>query len=251
MSGGEGSTPRLTGTGRFRGRTFDIGPGRTTVGRVSGSDIRLEDGTVSREHADLIRTGRQVIVTDLGSTNGTWVNDEQVIGSRELRDGDIVHFGSIGLKFAMLSGQPAVSGQHGVAATYDHTAVHAPAQPADPAGYPVDAGHHLAADDELVESGEHDTDGHRLPEDVPQGAGAGRAVAVSGYTFAVVGFGIWAYLVFSSLTGSLDASALLDEQILPGVPTAIAGFGLFAGGGVLAAIGTGMSRAARAGRHRR
>ena len=65
----------------------------TTVGRGDGVDIRIEDVSVSRLHAELIRRGRFVYVSDLGlSTNGTRVNGRPV-GRRVLADGDVVTFG--------------------------------------------------------------------------------------------------------------------------------------------------------------
>ena len=66
----------------------------TTVGRGRGVDIPLEDPTVSRLHAELVRRGDHVYVTDLGlSANGTRVNGRPV-GRRVLVEGDVVSFGA-------------------------------------------------------------------------------------------------------------------------------------------------------------
>ena len=66
----------------------------TTVGRGRGVDIPLEDPTVSRLHAELVRRGNHVYVTDLGlSANGTRVNGRPV-GRRVLEEGDVVSFGA-------------------------------------------------------------------------------------------------------------------------------------------------------------
>ena len=66
----------------------------TTVGRGRGVDIRLEDPSVSRLHAELVRRGPYVYVTDLGlSRNGTRVNGRPV-ARRVLDDGDVLSFGS-------------------------------------------------------------------------------------------------------------------------------------------------------------
>ena len=65
----------------------------TTIGRAKGVDIRLEDPSVSRLHAELIRRGDFVYVSDLGlSANGTRVNGRPV-GRRVLAEGDVVTFG--------------------------------------------------------------------------------------------------------------------------------------------------------------
>ena len=66
----------------------------TTVGRGRGVDIRLDDPSVSRLHAELIRRGPYVYVADLGlSRNGTWVNGRPV-ARRVLNDGDVLSFGT-------------------------------------------------------------------------------------------------------------------------------------------------------------
>jgi len=66
----------------------------TTVGRGQGVDIRLEDPSVSRLHAELIRRGPYVYVADLGlSRNGTRVNGRPV-ARRVLEDGDVLSFGA-------------------------------------------------------------------------------------------------------------------------------------------------------------
>lgn len=77
------------------GQIFPLRADVTTVGRADGVDIRLEDPTVSRLHAELVRRGAQVYVSDLGlSTNGTRVNGRP-IGRRVLHDGDVVLFGTV------------------------------------------------------------------------------------------------------------------------------------------------------------
>jgi pSer/pThr/pTyr-binding forkhead associated (FHA) protein len=69
-----------------------------TIGRGLNNDIILEDTRVSRHHAQLRYQARRFWIADLGSTNGTYVNDEQV-AERSLRDGDIVSLGGLELTF--------------------------------------------------------------------------------------------------------------------------------------------------------
>jgi hypothetical protein len=65
----------------------------TTVGRGQGVDIRLDDPSVSRLHAELVRRGPYVYVVDLGlSRNGTRVNGRP-IARRVLDEGDVLSFG--------------------------------------------------------------------------------------------------------------------------------------------------------------
>jgi pSer/pThr/pTyr-binding forkhead associated (FHA) protein len=64
-------------TGRMLGRSFGLA-GATVVGRAPECQLRLEEASLSRKHARLIPTEDGVIVEDLGSTNGTFLNNERV-----------------------------------------------------------------------------------------------------------------------------------------------------------------------------
>jgi predicted component of type VI protein secretion system len=65
-----------------------------TIGRA-GADVKLSDPDVSRSHAVVRLHGGSVAIEDVGSTNGTFVNGSRVDGVTELRDGDVVRFGSV------------------------------------------------------------------------------------------------------------------------------------------------------------
>ncbi len=76
------------------GETMPLHGEVTTVGRGQGVDIRLEDPSVSRLHAELVRRGPYVYVVDLGlSRNGTRVNGRPV-ARRVLDEGDVLSFGA-------------------------------------------------------------------------------------------------------------------------------------------------------------
>ncbi|WP_026415532.1 FHA domain-containing protein [Actinomadura oligospora] len=76
------------------GLVMPLRPDVTTVGRGRGVDIRLDDPSVSRLHAEIIRRGPYVYVVDMGlSRNGTRVNGRP-IARRVLEDGDVVSFGT-------------------------------------------------------------------------------------------------------------------------------------------------------------
>ena len=69
--------------------------GETIVGREPGLGLSLSaETTVSRRHANLVRTGQEVTLTDLGSSNGTFVNGAKLQSPTVLRTGDAVQFGS-------------------------------------------------------------------------------------------------------------------------------------------------------------
>ena len=63
-----------------------------TIGRTDG-DVMIADPQVSRRHARVTLDGGRVVIEDLGSTNGTFVNGERIDEPRELEVGDLVRFG--------------------------------------------------------------------------------------------------------------------------------------------------------------
>ncbi len=68
------------------------------VGRAAGAGIQVDHESVSREHASIVVIAGKCRIRDLGSTNGTWVNDERVLEA-ELCDGDLVRIGQTVFKF--------------------------------------------------------------------------------------------------------------------------------------------------------
>lgn len=89
-----GSEPTLVVVeGRRAGQRVAVPSGETTLGRDELSELVLDDEGVSRHHALLIRAADTVTIQDVGSTNGTWVNGQQVRDARELHPGDRVQLG--------------------------------------------------------------------------------------------------------------------------------------------------------------
>jgi len=78
--------------GHTPGMEYDIGDG-AVLGRGDQAEIRLEDPFASGRHARLIRQGGIVVLEDLGSTNGTYLNEELVRGPQPLHVGDHVRIG--------------------------------------------------------------------------------------------------------------------------------------------------------------
>ncbi|MCP5026100.1 MAG: FHA domain-containing protein [Actinomycetia bacterium] len=93
------SPPRLMvlEPAELRGRDYSIGD-EITVGRAAGCQITLDDTYVSQLHARVFAREGQFWVEDLGSTNGTYLNRQQVSSAMVVRHGDHLQVGSVVLE---------------------------------------------------------------------------------------------------------------------------------------------------------
>jgi hypothetical protein len=73
--------------------TAGIRHGRAVIGRAGDADVHLEDDTVSRRHALVVRREGAVWLTDLGSSNGTYLNGSPVSEPVDIVAGDVLGFG--------------------------------------------------------------------------------------------------------------------------------------------------------------
>ena len=80
------------------GRRIPLGTGPMTLGRSSSCDVQIDQESVSRNHCRVSFDGKRYVVQDLGSTNGTYVNDE-LVEEQRLKDGDQIKVGRTILKF--------------------------------------------------------------------------------------------------------------------------------------------------------
>jgi pSer/pThr/pTyr-binding forkhead associated (FHA) protein len=86
-------------SGKNQGSEYVLAdPSEIIVGRSGEADLILVEGMVSRAHARLELREGALVLHDMGSTNGTFVNGEKVTGSRRLREGDRVLIGTTILK---------------------------------------------------------------------------------------------------------------------------------------------------------
>jgi len=66
-----------------------------TIGRSPGNDVVINDPSVSRQHATLLQTEQEIIVSDNGSSNGTFINGNRIKGEAILQKNDILKFGTV------------------------------------------------------------------------------------------------------------------------------------------------------------
>jgi pSer/pThr/pTyr-binding forkhead associated (FHA) protein len=95
--GGGAALVVRAGGGRV-GESFPLDADRMTIGRRPDSDVFLDDVTVSRDHALIVRRGAEFHLDDIGSLNGTYVNRRR-IESHHLADGDELQVGKYKLTF--------------------------------------------------------------------------------------------------------------------------------------------------------
>ncbi|MHC5537147.1 FHA domain-containing protein [Singulisphaera rosea] len=86
--------------GRSASTTIKLGDGVTTVGRQDDCQLRIKSSQVSRKHCELFEKKGLLLVKDLGSSNGTYVNGKRITDQRVLEAGDELTVGQVSLKVA-------------------------------------------------------------------------------------------------------------------------------------------------------
>lgn len=90
-------------TGDQKGQDFRVREGQNIIGSAPDADIVLRDSAISGKHASLRYRDDKFTITDLDSTNGTFLNDRtDAIAREELKDNDIIRLGEVNLKFKSL-----------------------------------------------------------------------------------------------------------------------------------------------------
>src|SRR5271170_4351696 len=101
--------------GAERREAFD--KNEINVGRVQGNDLMLPKGNVSKHHARLLFRDGRFIVTDLKSTNGTYVNGRKISQATIVREGDKIYIGDFVLRLETAA-QAGVAAASGADSTY-------------------------------------------------------------------------------------------------------------------------------------
>ena len=80
-------------------QTYTLKPSQISIGRKDSNIIVIQEQTISSSHAQINFEGGQYVLTDLNSTNGTFVNGKRIT-KQALRNGDLVRMGAIEMKFS-------------------------------------------------------------------------------------------------------------------------------------------------------
>jgi pSer/pThr/pTyr-binding forkhead associated (FHA) protein len=79
------------------GRAHELNVDRTTIGRVEDNLFQIAEASISSHHCEVLLRGRDVVIKDLNSTNGTFINGEQITES-VLKPGQTLRLGQVELK---------------------------------------------------------------------------------------------------------------------------------------------------------
>jgi pSer/pThr/pTyr-binding forkhead associated (FHA) protein len=91
----------------FTGTAYDLKVDKTTIGRVDDNSFPIPEGSVSSHHCEVLLRGSDVVVHDLNSTNGTFVNGHQVTGEAVIKPGQILRLGQVEIRLEDASAQKA------------------------------------------------------------------------------------------------------------------------------------------------
>ncbi len=79
------------------GRTLDLKLDKTTIGRVEDNAFQIAEPSVSSHHCEVLLKGSEVIIHDLNSTNGTFINGEKIT-ERAIKPGQILRLGQVEMR---------------------------------------------------------------------------------------------------------------------------------------------------------
>ncbi|HVJ84880.1 MAG TPA: FHA domain-containing protein, partial [Caulifigura sp.] len=80
-------------------KAYELDGDEVVVGRLPECEIHLDSNMISRKHARLKKSGTNVVIEDLGSGNGTFVNGQRITGVVTLQHDDRVKFGPLLTRF--------------------------------------------------------------------------------------------------------------------------------------------------------
>jgi len=91
------------------GRSHELKVDKTTIGRVDDNTFPIAESSVSSHHCEILLRGADVVVNDLNSTNGTFINGDKITGEAVLKPGQILRLGQIELRLEVEGAAPAAA----------------------------------------------------------------------------------------------------------------------------------------------
>jgi pSer/pThr/pTyr-binding forkhead associated (FHA) protein len=91
------------------GRAHELKVDKTTIGRVDDNTFAIPEASVSSHHCEILLRGSEVVLRDLNSTNGTFINGQQLTGEAVLKPGQIIRLGQVEMRLEDAVAKPAAS----------------------------------------------------------------------------------------------------------------------------------------------
>ncbi len=80
------------------GKAHELKVERTTIGRVEDNAFPIPEASVSSHHCEILLRGSDVVLRDLNSTNGTFINGQQLTGEAVIKSGQIIRLGQVEMR---------------------------------------------------------------------------------------------------------------------------------------------------------
>jgi predicted component of type VI protein secretion system len=91
------------------GRAHELKVEKTTIGRVDDNTFPVPEASVSSHHCEILLRGADIVLHDLNSTNGTFVNGQQITGETVLKPGQIIRLGQVEMRLEDAAAKAAAS----------------------------------------------------------------------------------------------------------------------------------------------
>jgi pSer/pThr/pTyr-binding forkhead associated (FHA) protein len=89
------------------GKAHELAVEKTTIGRVDDNTFPIPEGSVSSHHCEVFLRGSEVVIHDLHSTNGTFINGHQITGEAPIKPGQILRLGQVEMRLEESGAQKA------------------------------------------------------------------------------------------------------------------------------------------------
>jgi pSer/pThr/pTyr-binding forkhead associated (FHA) protein len=80
------------------GQSYELKVDKTTIGRVEDNTFQVSLPSVSSHHCEILLRGSEVVIKDLNSTNGTFINNQQIAGEGVLKEGEVLRLGTVEMR---------------------------------------------------------------------------------------------------------------------------------------------------------
>ncbi|MGD0411540.1 MAG: FHA domain-containing protein [Verrucomicrobiota bacterium] len=91
------------------GRAHELKVEKTTIGRVDDNTFPIGEASVSSHHCEILLRGSEIVLRDLNSTNGTFINGQQLTGEAVLKPGQIIRLGQVEMRLEDAGAKPPAS----------------------------------------------------------------------------------------------------------------------------------------------